>query len=45
MYLGIILSRDNTDNDDIIKCVRSIYARVNMITKRVKMCSDIANLE
>lgn len=39
-YLGIILSSDYTDNGDILKCVKSIYTRGNMITKSFKMCSD-----
>ena len=39
-YLGVIFSEHQSDNDDIGRQTRSIYARGNMLIKRFKLCND-----
>ena len=39
-YLGVIFSEHQSDNDDIDRQTRSIYARGNMLIKRFKLCND-----
>ena len=44
MYLGYILSEKMHDDCDIMREVRSMYARTNMLVQRFKKCSLNAKL-
>ena len=39
-YLGVFLTSDKCDNRDILRQLRSIYARGNMLVRRFGKCSE-----
>ena len=39
-YLGVIVNDKLDDDDDIMKHVKSLYARGNMLISRFRKCSD-----
>ena len=39
-YLGCLISNDSCDNKDILRAIRSVYARGNVLISRFRHCSS-----
>ena len=43
-YLGHIVHHDSTDDNDIMREIRNLYSRINILNRRFQRCSVAVKL-
>jgi hypothetical protein len=44
-YLGVMLNEDRSDNHDLLRQLKSLYARGNMVVRKFKHCSENVKMQ